>query len=226
MISTDRTDELIIGTPAGKSKSWNWHPDIPIQYSPLFSFPPNPLAAIKWFASAWLPLTELTCYLLLAIAVYLRVQPPLAETTSLEAGWIGALWLRNLIMMALIATSLHLWLYRWRKQGDSYRFMRNSPTAESKKFLSGYQIWDNVFWTLASGVTIWTLYESGMWFAFANGFAPMVSFAEHPIWFVIWFPLIGIWYSFHFYWVPPPPPPPPPHAGMISVRAAINIVKR
>ncbi len=56
--STERseTEELMAGTPAGESKSWNYHPDIPIQYSPLFSFPPNPLAIVKWFAGAWLPL--------------------------------------------------------------------------------------------------------------------------------------------------------------------------
>lgn len=34
-------DELVIGTKAGASKSWNWHPDIPIRYSPLFTFPPE-----------------------------------------------------------------------------------------------------------------------------------------------------------------------------------------
>lgn len=194
-------EELTIGAPAGESKSWNYHPDIPIQYSPLFSFPPNPLAIVKWFAGAWLPLTELTCYLLLGIVIWHWVQPPLAQTTTFEFGWISALWARNLIMMTAITTCLHLWLYRWRKQGDAYRFMRSAPTAANSKFLGGHQLVDNVFWTLASGVTIWSIYETLMWLAYANGVAPMVGFNEHPVWFVLWFPLIGIWYSFHFYWI-------------------------
>jgi lathosterol oxidase len=195
------TEELVIGTPAGESKSWNWHPDIPIQYSPLFSYPPKPLAALKWFVSAWLPFTELTIYLLIAIVVWRWIQPPLVETTSLELSWVSALWARNFIMMAAIATVLHLWLYRWRKQDNAYQFMRTSPTAEDQKFLGGHQLRDNIFWVLVSGVTIWSLYEIGFWLAYANGIAPMVTFSENPIWFVIWFPLIGIWYSFHFYWV-------------------------
>ncbi len=199
--SDQRTEELAPGTPAGESKSWNWHPDIPIQYSPLFSFPPNPLAIVRWFASAWLPLTELTFYLLLAFVVWHWIQPPLAETGTLAAGWVGALWVRNLVMMTLIASALHLWLYAWRGQGDSYRYMRNAPTAEGGKFLGGRQLVDNVCWTLASGVTVWTIYETIMWLAYSNGVAPMISFDENPIWFVLWFPLIGIWYSFHFYWV-------------------------
>lgn len=194
-------DELVIGTKAGASKSWNWHPDIPIRYSPLFTFPPNPVAIVTWFARAWLPLTELTCYLLLAIAVWSWVQPPLDQTQRLAVGWVGALWLRNFIMMALIATALHLLLYTWRRQGDSYRYMRNTPTAEGRKFLGGRQLVDNICWTLASGVTLWTLYETLMWLAYANGIAPTVRFVENPVWFVLWFPLIGIWFSFHFYWV-------------------------
>jgi hypothetical protein len=123
------SDELVIGTPAGENKSWNWHPDIPIQYSSLFTYPLSPVAIVKWFARAWLPLTELTCYLVLAIVVWRWVQPPLADTQALTVGWAGALWARNFILMALIATVLHLWLYSWHKQGDRYRFMRNAPTA-------------------------------------------------------------------------------------------------
>lgn len=199
--TSGRAEELAIGTPAGESKSWNYHPQIPIRYSPLFSFPPNPVAVLKWFAGAWLPFTELTLYLLIAIVVWRWIQPPLAETTTPQAGWIGALWARNVIMMTAIASFLHLWLYRWRKQGDAYRFMRSAPTAAANKFLGGRQLRDNVFWTLASGVTIWSLFESIMWLAYANGVAPRVGFAEHPAWFILWFPLIGIWYSFHFYWV-------------------------
>ena len=65
----------------------------------------------------------------------------------------------------------------------------------------GSQLHDNVTWTLASGVTIWTLYECGLWLAYANDVAPMVTLADNPVWFVLWFPLIGVWYSLHFYCV-------------------------
>ena len=109
-----------VSIPAGESKSWNWHPDLPIQYSPLFSFPPKPSAILRWIASAWLPLTELTCYLLLAIVIWYLVQPSLEVTTTVAAGWIGAVWLRNILMMTAIATVLHLWLYSCRMQGDQF----------------------------------------------------------------------------------------------------------
>lgn len=194
-------DELVIGTPAGESKSWNFHPDIPIKTSPLFEFPPNPSAIVKWFAGAWLPLTEFGLYLLLAMLVWFRVAPPLADMEHLSFGWVGATWARNLFMMAAFAGALHLWLYSWRKQGDRYRFMRNAPTAKHARYLGGDQLRDNVFYTLVSGVTVWTAYETIMWMAYANGIAPMIGFAEHPAWFVLLFPLIAVWQAFHFYCV-------------------------
>jgi len=154
---------------AGESASWNWHPELPIRYSPVFSFPLRPKEVVKWIAGAWLPLTELTCYLLLAIAVWQWLQPAFADTQSIAVGWIVVVWLRNVLMMTAIATGLHLWLHTWRKQGNQYRYMRTSPTASGDKFLGGRQLQDNVFWTLVSGVTVWTAYECLMWLAYANG---------------------------------------------------------
>ena len=43
---------------AGTSKVWNWHPDLPVAVTPLFAWPPRPLATVKWFATNWLPMTE------------------------------------------------------------------------------------------------------------------------------------------------------------------------
>lgn len=194
-------DELIYGTPSGRNRNWNWHPDIPIPLSPLFSFPIKPGAIIKWFARAWLPVTELTCYLLLAIVVCFWIQPPLSETTTLSIDWIGRIWLRNIVMMAAIAGFLHYWLHVAQKQGGDFRYMKSIPTATKSIFLWSNQVKDNMFWTLGSGVTLWTVYESGLWYGYANASLPTVSFTENPIWFVLWFLLIGVWYSLHFYCV-------------------------
>ena len=171
----DTTEELVSGAPAGASKSWSWHPAIPIGYSPLFEFPPNPVRIARHFVRAWLPLTEFTCYLLLAMGVWFWLQPPLAETMSFSTNWIVPMWLLNIIMMSRIATGLHLWLHTWRKQGDAY------------------------FWTLASGGTGWTIYEAVMWVSYANGVAPFATFEDRPVWFVLLFLLLPVWQSLHFF---------------------------
>ena len=194
-------EELVLGTPAGESKNWNWHPDIPIHASPLFEFPLNLAAIIRWYVGAWLPITEYSVYLLLAIGVWFWLIPPLPEMETLAVGWVGAIWARNLFMMAAFATLLHVWLYTWKGQGDSTRFMRNAPTMKHRRFFLGDQLNDNVFYVLVSGVTVWTVYETAVWLAYANGLIPAITFSKNPVWFVLLFLLIPMWASFHFYCV-------------------------
>ena len=118
-------------------------------------------------------------------------------------------------MLVAFATILHLWLYTWKKQGDALRYDRRGPTAKARIFAFGSQLWDNVAYSLISGVSIWTIYEAGLWWGYANSVLPTVTLSANPVWFVLWFPLIGVWYSFHFYWgasVPALGPDVPPRA--------------
>ena len=62
---TTNTSELTAGTPAGESREWNWHPDLPINTSPVFEKPPRPFASLRWYAGAWLPISELLLYVVI-----------------------------------------------------------------------------------------------------------------------------------------------------------------
>ena len=59
------------------------------------------------------------------------------------------------------------------------------------RFSFGTQLYDNLFWSLASGLSFWTAYEVGLFWAQARGFAPVISFAENPVWFVALFGMTG-----------------------------------
>ena len=67
---------------------WNWHPDLPIPTSPVFVWPPRPVAALKWLASYWLAISSIVLEFLLAWLVYALLQPALETMQTLEAGWI------------------------------------------------------------------------------------------------------------------------------------------
>ena len=69
------------------------------------------------------------------------------------------LWLRNCALLFLFAGSLHWWLHRQNKQGRQYRMNRNTLAADPKAFLWGDQVKDNMFWSIVSGVTVWTGFE-------------------------------------------------------------------
>jgi hypothetical protein len=54
---TDGSEPAAAAKP--KKKQWNYHPELPIGVSPLFSRPFNPKAVFKWFVGGWLPLSEI-----------------------------------------------------------------------------------------------------------------------------------------------------------------------
>ena len=182
------------------SRQWQHRPEVPIQVSPFFSWPPDPVRMVRWVAARWFGIAENVIVLAIAVACWAWFQPPLAEAKTLAPGWIAQIWVRNLVLMVLVAGGLHLWFYRWRRQGERLKYDKRAQM-KGRAFTFGNQVWDNVFWTLASGVTVWTAYEVLMFWGMANGYVPVLSFAENPVLCVVLIALTPVWISFHFYWV-------------------------
>ncbi|MEM9579479.1 MAG: sterol desaturase family protein [Pseudomonadota bacterium] len=182
-------------------KGWNHLPDVPLQVSPVFQWPPNPRAIAAWFWNSWFLISERLIIVGLAFISFYWFQPPLEQTRTLALGWVLEMYLRNLVLMSLVAGGLHIYFYTFSAQGKALKFDPRPLMKNGRQFTLGGQIRDNMFWTLASGVTIWTAYEALMFWAMANGYAPMLTWAAHPVWFVALFFLIPIWESFYFYWI-------------------------
>ena len=111
------------------------------------------------------------------------------------------MYVRNIVLMSAVAGGLHLYFYTFTKQGQHLKYDPRPLMKNGRQFTLGGQIRDNMFWTLVSGVTIWTAYEVLMFWALSNGYAPMLTWAAHPVWFVLMFLLIPAWESFYFYWI-------------------------
>ncbi len=192
MTQTDKPDSI-----AG----WNHVPDVPIAVSPFFSWPPDPRRMAGWVAARWLSLAENSILVGLALICWTWLQPSLAEMETLALGWIAQIWLRNIILMLLVAGGLHLYFFHHRKQGDRLKYDPRDLATKGKQFSFGGQVRDNMFWSLTSGVGFWTAYEVLMFHAMANGWAPVLLWSDNPVWFVALFFLTPIWISFHFYWI-------------------------
>lgn len=186
---------------ADRIPGWNHVPDVPIQVSPFFSWPPDPVRMARWIAARWLGIAENVLVLALTTISWLWFQPPLEVTATLAPGWIFGLWLRNMVLMTLVAGSLHWFFYVRKVQGERLKFDPRALMVNGRQFTFGGQVRDNMFWSLGSGVGFWTAYEVLMFWAMGNGYAPLLSPAEHPVIFVLWFLLTPVWISFHFYWV-------------------------
>ena len=157
-----------------------WTPDRRISYGPAFAWPPQPRALFKWFFGfpgylfPWnVP------YAIAAVGIWLYLTPDLANFETFSFAWAGLILLRNLGLAICVYGAWHLWLYVWRKQDTSFKYNRKWPSENSTAFTFNNQTYDNMFWTLASGVPIWTAYEVLMLWAYANGYATIVNPAEN-----------------------------------------------
>ena len=186
---------------AAEAERWNFHPGNHVQNNPLFDWPPQPMAVLRWYQAYWLVISTTTLSLVVgALAVWLWA-PNLSQTNILSLGWIVAIWLGFLIPHTLLAGGLHLWLYRAKRQGNRLKYDARGQAKDNGSFTFRSQVWDNMFWSLASGISFATLYTILWFWAAANGVAATASFAANPFWFIAWFPLMLLWGSFHFYWV-------------------------
>ena len=178
-----------------------WQPAGPRPEPPLFAWPPRPLAVFKWlfgFPGYLWPWTSL--YVLIALATWLYLQPEIARCATFAFDWIAQLYGRNLALLILIVSAWHLHLYVRKAQGLQYKYSVEWLSTSNRKFLWGNQLWDNVFWNCASGVSVWTAYETLMMWAYANEMLPYVDWREDPVYFVALLAAIPLWRLFHFYW--------------------------
>ena len=186
------------GSTTSSIPSWNYQPAVPLAVSPLFEWPFSFSKILKWFLNGWFPISEKLVLVAVAFVSWYLFQPPLEQSQSFQFEWIALMWLRNLILMIVVAGGLHLYFYVYRLQDDERRF-------DSRKFGKGRpftfrdQVLDNMFWTLLSGVTVWTGYEVLLIWGFANGYLEIMQFAQNPIWFIAIFILVPIWESFYFF---------------------------
>ena len=183
------------------NKTWHYQPDVPIPVSPIMNWPPQPFEFLRWISRYWLALGAVTIEFALAWAIITWFHPDTEAMQTLDWQWVSQIYLRNIVLIFLAAGGLHLWFYVLNGQGKKLKFDSKDLAKDRPSFLFRDQVRDNMFWTLASGVTFWTLYEVGYFWASANGLTPILAFPDNPIWFIALFILIPIWASFYFYWV-------------------------
>ena len=186
--------------PEPKSAAWNYHPELPLRDPSLFALGLSPRAWALWLARHWLTLSERVLMVSLAIALWAFAYPDLSRTGNFALGWIAQIWLVNCALMIVVAGGLHYWFYTRAGQGNRLKFDARGPS-RGKLWSFSNQVHDNMFWSLTSGVAQLTAFQVLIMWAMANGYAPVITLADNPIWFVLALILLPIWSAFHFYWI-------------------------
>lgn len=177
---------------------WAHTPALPLSISPYLRIP-SPASYLTWLYRSWLPITERLIILLIALASWKFLTPSLEQTATFQIGWIAIIYAKNFALMLIIAGGLHLYLYHWHAQTTQLKFDRSMANKNSSRFTFGNQLRDNMFWSLASGVTIWTGFETLLLWAHANGYGTLLFWPDNPVLFLALFILIPLWNSLWFF---------------------------
>ena len=182
-------------------KICNYTPEEPIRYNPLFDWPVDLEKVFNWMVGRWVSISRFLIFVLLGFLIHQYLTPSLQTMKHLTIDWVLLIFLRNTALLFIVAGSLHLYLHVYKMQGDRFKFLKREMATNNKSFKFNNQVHDNMFWSVASGVSVWTGYEILYLTSISNGWVSTAPFLDHPIQFFAWilcFPLIR---GFHFYFI-------------------------
>lgn len=188
-------DDLQYGT---RNKRGDWAPLQPADVAPIWSFPPQIGKVLKWLPSYFFPYDII--WVLSALAWYNWVLPDVETMKTLQFGWIAKLFVINMIAVFAFY-GLYEWrLYRARTQGTHFKYNGKWPSEhKSDAFWFKSQNADGMLRTLFHALPLWLVIEVTILYAYANGYVPWVSFADHP-WYLAGLMLVmPIIHETHFY---------------------------
>jgi sterol desaturase/sphingolipid hydroxylase (fatty acid hydroxylase superfamily) len=190
-------DDLAYGT---RNKRGDWTPTRRVTYAPVFVWPPKPAGFLKWlfgFPGYLWPWNFF--YAALALAAWRFATPSTATMRTFGVGWIALVLLRNAVLIVAWYGVFHFRLYVQKAQANRFKYNARGLANESEYFTFGSQTKDNMFWTLASGLPMWTAYEVVSLWMFANGHIGWLKWSRNPVWFVVLLVLIPLFREFHFH---------------------------
>ena len=147
---------------------WHYRPSHPVALNPCFKWPLDLGAILRWYASYWLAASTTTLAVVLAVVIFYLFLPPLEAMGDIAIDWILRVWLANLVPHILCAGLLHFWLYKWRGQEKRFKYDPRGPAKDNGSFTFRNQVFDNMFWSLASGVTLWSFAQCLIYWSMAK----------------------------------------------------------
>ena len=202
MAGVETADTQVPPQSGSRNSTWHYQPPVPVSEVPGFVWPFKPMALLRYLFSWGYVGSVVIPFGLLATLTWFYLQPALERCKTFELDWIAQMFGRNLLLLVVVVTALHLYLHTFKRQGDEKKFDTRPLGKNDPKFLGRNQVLDNVFWTCISGVPIWTAYEVFYMWGYANDLLPVfMDWREHPIWFVALFLIIPFWSALHFYFV-------------------------
>ena len=129
-------------TPGNQSREWNYHPDLPLADSSIFSWPLKPGMLVLWLAKNWLTLSERVMMVFLAIAAWWLLYPALETSQTFAFAWVFQVWAVNMGFMIVVAGGLHWYFYMRQGQGSALKFDRRDQAKGNRLWSFSNQVHD------------------------------------------------------------------------------------
>jgi sterol desaturase/sphingolipid hydroxylase (fatty acid hydroxylase superfamily) len=183
-----------------RNKRGDFTPSARLEVVPLWAWPPQIPKVLAWIPGYLWPWN--TFHVATALAYWRFVVPDVETMKTISWGW--ALWLYavNAAAIFVLYGSVELFYYVKRKQGSRFKFNAKFPAEHpSDVFWFKSQNIDNFLRCYLISIPLWTLVEVAMLWAFANGFAPWLSWSEHPAYLAALVLVAPVIHEVHFFFV-------------------------
>ena len=188
-------DDLTYGT---RNKRGDFTPSKTLEIAPYWAWPPNFLKIIKWIPGYIWPWNAF--HMATALLYWFYIVPDGEVMKTLSWGW--ALWLYGVNAGGIFVMygAVELFYYVKRKQQTRFKYNARFPSdTPSDVFWFKSQNLDNFLRSYFISIPLWTLVEVIFLTAFANGWVPWLTWADHPVYLIIVALIVPMIHEVHFF---------------------------
>jgi Fatty acid hydroxylase superfamily len=188
-------DDLQSGT---RNKRGDWAPSARIELAPFWQRPVSLPKILAWIPDYLWPWNAF--HMATTLLYWFYVVPDMATMKTLSWGW--ALWLYavNATAIFVFYGTVELFWYVKKKQGTRFKYNGKFPADQpSDVFWFKSQNIDNFLRSFFFSIPLWTLVEVGMFYAYANGVVPWLTWSDNWVWLVVLTLLAPAIHEVHFF---------------------------
>jgi sterol desaturase/sphingolipid hydroxylase (fatty acid hydroxylase superfamily) len=183
-----------------RNKRGDFTPSARLELAPFWTRPPQVAKVLAWIPGYFWPWNAF--HMASALAYWRFVVPDVETMRTMSWGWALRLYAANAAAIFILYGAVELAYYVKRKQGARFKFNAKFPADNpSDVFWFKSQNVDNALRTYLISIPLWTLVEVLMLWAFANGYAPWVSWSQHPLYLAALVLLAPAIHEVHFFFI-------------------------
>lgn len=123
-----------------------------------------------------------------------------SDFTDFSLQWLAVLYVKNAIILIGVYGFLEVRLYVQKRQSHRFKYNSKFPGGRtSDKFAFKSQYSDNIAFTFLSGIPVWSAYEFGMMYCWANEFGLWSFAGQNLVWLSVLTLFVPLIHEFHFY---------------------------